>query len=170
MEQSDLLKFVIDALERLRIRYAIVGSIATGVWGESRFTQDIDILIELSAEQIQPLCKAFPTSDFYFNEGAARDAVARQGQFYVISPASGNKIDFMIAGRSPWTKSQFDRRKSVQIFPGHNAIVAAPEDVIIGRLVYFHAGGSDKHLRDITSILDISRGLVDYAYVAAHAQ
>ncbi len=36
MEQPDLLKFVIQALERLKIPYAIAGSFASGVWGDSR--------------------------------------------------------------------------------------------------------------------------------------
>jgi hypothetical protein len=39
--------------------------------------------------------------------------------------------------------------------------VAAPEDVIIGKLWYFSEGGGDRHLRDITGILRISAEEVD---------
>jgi hypothetical protein len=170
VEQSELLKHAVDVLERLEISYAIVGSFASSVWGESRFTQDIDILIRLPANLVKALCDAFPPTDFYVSEPAAHEAVSRYGQFNVIHPASGNKIDFMIAGESDWTTSQLARHKIVQFFPGQNAAVAAPEDVIIGKLIYFHEGGSDKHLRDIIGILEFSGDLVDRDYIADFAE
>jgi predicted nucleotidyltransferase len=42
-------------LDQLGIPYALVGSFASGVWGESRFTQDIDILVDLKPAQVEPL-------------------------------------------------------------------------------------------------------------------
>jgi hypothetical protein len=170
VEQSDVLRFAVNALERLGIRYAVVGSFASGVWGESRFTQDVDILIEIAAGQVKSLCDAFPDKDFYVSETAAREASARHSQFNVIHPASGNKIDFMIAGPSAWTKAQLERRKVVELFPGQSAAIAAPEDVIIGKLVYYREGQSDKHLRDITGILTFSSDIVDRSYIAIIAK
>lgn len=169
MEQPELLKFALQVLERLRIPYAIVGSFASGVWGESRFTQDIDILIELTAHAVPSLCEAFPESDFYVSQTAANEAVAHSGQFNVIHPASGTKIDFMIAGSSPWVRAQLERRKRIPFFPDRDGAVAAAEDVILGKLVYYRDGGSDKHLRDITGILKFSNDLVDREYVARFA-
>lgn len=169
VEQTDLLKFAIEALERLSVPYALVGSFASGVWGESRFTQDIDLLVELRAEQVSLLCRAFPETDFYVSEAAAKDAVARHGQFNVIHPASGNKIDFMIAGQTPWAAAQLGRSKRVALLCDQEVSVAAPEDVILGKLIYYRDGGSDKHLRDITGILKISDALVDRNYVAGFA-
>ncbi len=57
----------------------------------------------------------------------------------------------------------------MQLFPDQVAAVAAPEDVIIGKLVYYREGGSDKHLRDITGMLEFSNDLIDYGYVAEFA-
>lgn len=166
MDQAELLRYTVLALDRLGIPYAIVGSFASGIWGEPRFTQDIDILIQLSVEQVKQLCNEFPCSDFYVSESAAQAAVIQPGQFNVIHPASGNKIDFMIAGNDVWSTQQLNRRKQLQVFADHTASVAAPEDVILGKLVYYHEGGSDKHLRDIAGILQISGNLVDRDYVA----
>ena len=144
-------------LEQLEIPYAIVGSFASGVWGESRFTQDIDILVELKPHDVPSLCAAFPSKDFYVSESAANEAVARHGQFKVIHPTSGNKIDFMVAGSSTWVQAQLQRCKRIPFFPDQDGAVAAAEDVILGKLVYYHEGGSDKHLRDIAGILEIQR-------------
>jgi hypothetical protein len=103
------------------------------------------------------------------SEFAAHEAVAGHGQFNIIHPASGNKIDFMIAGVNDWAASQIARRRRVPIFAHQDAFVAAPEDVIIGKLIYYREGGSDKHLRDIAGILEFSNDLVDRDYIANFA-
>ncbi len=44
MEQIDLLRHAVEALERMSVPYVVVGSFASIACGESRFTQDIDIV------------------------------------------------------------------------------------------------------------------------------
>jgi hypothetical protein len=170
VEQTDLLKHAIQALQRLGISHAIVGSFASGAWGESRFTQDIDIVVDLNSQQARELCQAFPSDEFYVSESAAQEAVRQQTQFNVIHPGSGNKIDFMIVGDTAWAVAQLQRSRSVRLFPDVDAQFAAPEDVILGKLIYFKDGGSDKHLRDIAGILKISDEMVDRDYITKHAR
>jgi hypothetical protein len=170
VEQSDLLKLTIEKLRQLEIRYAIVGSFASGIWGESRLTQDIDIVVDLKPQQVVSICNAFPDPEFYVSRTAAEEAVAHSGQFNVINPSSGNKIDFMVAGHTKWVLAQLDRSKQLAIFPDQVANVAAPEDVILGKLIYYREGGSEKHLRDITGILKFSGAMIDRAYLNEFAQ
>lgn len=165
MRQIELLRLAIDVLNRLEIRYAIVGSFASGAWGEPRMTRDIDIVIELTASKVNPLCAAFPEDSFYVSRAAIEEAVAHGSQFNVIHPASGNKIDFMIAGGG-WPASQLARRREFLFEDNTTAFIAAPEDVILGKLVYYRAGESEKHLRDITGILMVSGGQLDHEYIA----
>lgn len=42
MNQTDIFGFVIDVLNKLKIQYMIVGSIASVVYGKPRLTYDID--------------------------------------------------------------------------------------------------------------------------------
>jgi hypothetical protein len=91
--------------------------------------------------------------------------VLGNGQFNVIHPASGNKIDFVMARDDAWGRSQLARRIRKPILPDREAFVAAPEDVIIGKLWYYHEGESEKHLRDIASMLRVSGDEIDLAYV-----
>jgi hypothetical protein len=170
VEQSDLLKLTIGNLQRLSVPYAIVGSFASSIWGESRLTQDIDIVVDLKSLHVPLICDAFPDPEFYVSRAAALDAVARSGQFNVINPSSGNKIDFMVAGQTAWVLAQLQRSKQLSIFPDQVANVAAPEDVILGKLVYYREGGSEKHLRDITGMLTFSGDMIDRAYVDRFAQ
>lgn len=170
MEQSDLLAFAVDVLERLGITYMLVGSLASGTYGEPRLTQDIDIVIDATPPQIRSLCSAFDPGEFYVSTEAALQALRLPaGQFNVIDPTSGNKIDFMIARTDPWGREQIARRHREQILPGKSGYTARPEDVIIGKMLYYEDGGSEKHLRDITGILKVSGDRVDREYVESWA-
>lgn len=169
MEQTDLLRYAVESLEQLNLRYAVVGSFASSVYGEPRFTQDIDIVFELPASQIARFCQHFPGPEFYLSEVAVREAVQRHTQFNVIHPSSGNKIDFILNRQDAWGRGQIARRQAVELFPDRRGFLASPEDVILGKMLYFREGGSEKHLRDITGILRIRGELVDRKYVVDFA-
>ena len=165
MEQHELLRRVVEILEEQEITYALVGSLASGVYGEPRLTQDIDIVVELQHSQVRRLCDAFPAPEYYVSEKAAREAVSVAGQFNVIHPTSGNKIDFMIARRDAWGRTQMHRRRREQILPDRPGYAAAPEDVILGKLWYYQEGGSEKHFRDIGAMLQVSGDEIDTEYI-----
>jgi len=109
MEQAELLRFALHVLERLEIPYALVGSYGSSIFGEARFTRDIDILIELAESKVSAFCAAFPAADFYFSEAAVRNAVRGRFQFNLLHPASGNKVDFIITRKDPWGRSPVSR-------------------------------------------------------------
>jgi hypothetical protein len=75
MEQLDLLRYVTAVIEDLGLRYFVTGSTATIFYGEPRFTNDIDVVVELSEPRIADFCRRFPQDDFYISEPAAREAV-----------------------------------------------------------------------------------------------
>jgi len=156
VEQVDLLRLAVEVLERQGIDYMLVGSIASGAYGEPRLTQDIDIVVDLRPDQVNSLCSAFPAPEFYVSEDAARQAVRDRRSFNVIHPATANKIDFMVARDDAWGREQFARRRRIQILPEQEGFAACPEDVILGKLLYYAEGGSEKHLRDIAGIINIS--------------
>ena len=170
MDQAELLRQTIEVLESQGIRYLIVGSLASMVYGEPRFTRDIDIVIDVTAEQIPGLCAAFPDEEYYVNRDTAQQAAKEGGQFNVIHPASGNKIDFIIARCDAWGRQQVERRRRVLIFPGVVGYAGSPEDVILGKMWYYQLGQSQKHLRDVASMLQVSGDQVDRAYVAQWAE
>ncbi len=166
MEQDELLRFAVEALHHLRLRYLVTGSIATVLYGEPRFTNDIDLVVILGADRIQDLCRSFPQPEFYVSPESVRQAVERRGQFNIIHPASGLKLDIMVPAETPFNRERFERARQVRLLPDLDVSVAAPEDVIIKKMEYYLAGGSDKHLRDIAGILKVSPDQVDRTYIA----
>ncbi|MCA9312032.1 MAG: hypothetical protein KDA21_12545 [Phycisphaerales bacterium] len=157
-------------LEALGIPYFTTGSMASTLYGEPRFTNDVDVVIRLPAGDVMPLCAAFPGPEFYVSPEAARDAARHATQFNVIHPGSGLKVDFMVAEETEFNRSRFQRVRPVVIAPGVTVNFASPEDVILRKLQYFQEGGSEKHLRDIRGILRLCEPPIDDAYVRVWAR
>jgi hypothetical protein len=169
MEQSDLLRYVVERFERLGIRYFVTGSVVTVFYGEPRFTHDVDIVATLNPAEVARFCREFPSPDFYVNEEAACQAAAACGQFNIIHPASGLKIDVIIPADTAFNRSRFARATRVSPAPDYQASFASPEDMIIKKMESYREGGSEKHLRDITGVLKVSGHQIDRAYIAQWA-
>jgi hypothetical protein len=165
MEQLDILRHAVEALERMKVPYVIVGSIASIAYGESRFTQDIDIIAAFEMKHVEEVLTSFPPDEFYWSESAIRDAIRTSFQFNVIHPSSGNKIDFILPRGDQWASIQMGRGRPVRLFSDRDVMIAAPEDVILGKLWYFAEGGGDRHLRDIAGILRVTGDGVNRAEV-----
>ncbi len=149
MEQSDFLAYLIEVFDRLELKYFIAGSVATSYYGEPRFTNDIDAIVELNEEDVRRFCQSFPSEEYYLSEQAVRSAVASQRQFNIIHPASGLKADIFILDKTDLEQSRFQRRERHELDSGLSAWFAQPEDVILKKLVYYEEGNSEKHIRDI---------------------
>jgi hypothetical protein len=164
MDLFELLQKIIRVFENLSIPYLVTGSVASMAYGEPRLTNDIDIVADIRLSHIPGLLAAFPQEDYYIDEEMIRDAIYRIGQFNIIHPASGLKIDVIIKQDIPFDQSRFERIR--KIYPGdYSADFASPEDVIIKKLEYYKLGGSEKHLRDIAGIFKISGEIIDKEYI-----
>lgn len=91
-------------------------------------------------------------------------------QFKIIHPTSGFKIDVMIPKDEAFNASRIARRRRLPVIGERSAWFAAPEDVILKKLQYYREGASDKHLRDIGSMLKVSGGEMDFAYLERWAR
>jgi hypothetical protein len=165
MEQSELLRFVVSVLERLKLAYFVTGSTVTIFYGEPRFTNDIDVVVELSLDAVEEFCRQFPEDAFYVSRTAASDAVRRCAQFNIIQPHSGLKVDVIIPQPSAFNRSRFARARRVQAGEGWDASFSSPEDAILKKMEFYRDGGSDKHLRDIAGVLKTSGAEIDRTYI-----
>jgi hypothetical protein len=161
LEQIELLRYVIQSLDQLGIPHMLVGSFASIAYGEPRFTNDIDFVIDLTPAQIPAFCQMFSDDDFYLSRDSVIEAVKSRFQFNVLHTSSGNKIDFILSRTDAWGQEQLKQRRRVAVLPGVMGYVARPEDVILGKLWYYSEGGSEKHLRDIAGMLKVSGESID---------
>ncbi|MFB3892933.1 MAG: hypothetical protein ACE15C_13020 [Phycisphaerae bacterium] len=170
LEHEDILRRVADVMDELQITYMVVGSVASSVYGEPRSTQDVDIVADLRYGDIPRLCEKFPEPEYYMSPEAAGQAIRLGGQFKIICPTTGEKIDVMVVRQDAWGLNQISRRRPVRVLEDRDVYLAAPEDVIIAKMLYYREGQSDKHLRDIAGILKVSGDEVDRAYIDRWAE
>ena len=165
MELFEVLQKIIGVFEKLSIPYLVTGSVASMAYGEPRLTNDIDVVADIKLSHIPGLVADFPKEEYYIDEEMIQEAIGRVGQFNIIHPASGLKVDVIIKRDTPFDQSRFER--SGKRYPGpYPADFASPEDLIIKKMEYYKLGGSEKHLRDIAGILKISRESIDRAYIS----
>lgn len=169
MEQAELLKFIVDAFERCNVCFAVTGSHASMAYGENRFTNDIDIITQMTLSQLPAFLAQFPYDDFYVNDVAAADAVNRGGQFNIIHQRTSQKIDVYVPREPDWP-DHFPSRVQMPVNPQFSTWFISPSDLILRKMKFYEEGGSDKHLRDIASMLVISGDLVDFGYVDSWAK
>lgn len=165
MEPDDLLRVVASTCESLAIPYFITGSTATIVYGEPRFTNDIDTVVELSATKARAFCDFFDRNEFYLSETAVLSAIKNHSQFNLIHPGSGLKVDFMVAAETDFNRSRMSRARNLSVLDGRTIKFASPEDAILMKLKYYQEGQSEKHIRDILSVLKIQDKRIDYQYL-----
>lgn len=148
---------------RAGIRYVIAGSIAATFYGEARLTYDVDFIAFLNGSDVQRLPELFPSPEFYvppleaINLEIARE---RGGHFNIIHTNTGYKADVYPVGRDELNVWSFRNKRPIQ-FGGETVMFAPPESVIVSKLEYYREGGSEKHLRDIHSMLTMSGDKLD---------
>jgi hypothetical protein len=167
--EVDLVRKVVLAFESVAAPYFITGGMAAIAYGEPRFTNDLDVVADLNQSMIAPFAAQFPDSEYYLSSAAIQEAVRRRSQFNILHSTSGLKVDVMVAPDNEYNRQRFARRRPIDLGET-TANFAAPEDVILKKLEYFQIGGSEKHLRDIASMLAISGDLIDRADISAWAE
>jgi hypothetical protein len=165
MPEPDLIELFVHPLEHCGIRYLISGSVAAMLYGEPRVTHDVDLIVFFRSDDILRLSRLYPAPEFYLPSAdviTAEMAREARGHFNIIHPESGLKADFYLAKRDELHAWAFRNMKSYPV-AGKIIRLAPPEYVIVRKLEYFREGGSEKHLRDIRSMLAISEGQIDRA-------
>ena len=158
MQVPDLVHLFTGPLEEVGISYMVTGGVAAVVYGDPRFTRDIDVVLELDESEIGKLEVAFGGGAFYVPplEALQREATRlRGGHFNIIHRDTALRADVYLLDDEPLHQWGFERRKPIPV--GRATMWIAPiEYVILRKLQYFRDSGSDRHLRDIAHMCRIS--------------
>lgn len=166
LQPHELMQAVAEFCETNAVPYRVVGSMASMLYGEPRFTNDVDIVAELLPEHVPVLAAAFPPPEYYLSESAVRDAIERRFQFNILHPASGLKADIIVPPDTDFSRSEASRVRRIRSEGEFAVWFGSPEDVILKKLEFFREGGSEKHLRDIVGILKVQSEEIELAYLA----
>jgi len=111
------------------------------------------------------LPEIFPPGDFYLPPTeaiAAEVARERHGHFNIIHMNTSFKADVYPTGRDEFNAWAFRNQRPI-VFENERLVLAPPEYVIVRKLEYYREGGSEKHLRDIRAMLNVSGAQINRA-------
>ena len=159
-----LLEDVVALLSAIGIPHMVVGSFASMVHGEPRTTQDLDVVIDPTAEQLDQLLQQLPAERYYVDTDVARDARRRRSMFNVIDMATGWKLDLIVRKARPFSVEELRRRVKATM-QGVLVDTATAEDTIIAKLEWAKAGSSERQLEDVAGILRVRGESLDRGYI-----
>jgi len=148
---------VVQTLECLQVPYVIIGAFAGTVYGVTRVTFDVDIVVDLAEKHIQALAASYPPPRFYADPEQMRNSIQFGIMFNIIDTSEARKVDLIPTTMKPGYGFALKRRirREIPVSPESSiaAWFARPEDVIVGKLMAWQEGGSFKHETDIRDIL-----------------
>lgn len=154
---------VIDNLsgqfKKSKVRYALIGGFALGVWGINRSTVDIDILVDRDdMEKVDKIMTSLGYKCQYHTENVTQ---------YVSPLKVFGEIDFLHAFRKASLK-MLDRAENKKIFDGVIAIkVLKPEDIIGLKIQAMANNPSRKtsELADIEALIEAHKDKLNWKII-----
>jgi hypothetical protein len=163
---------LINAFKAVGIDYVVVGSVASSVHGDYRTSADIDVVADISKEQVRPLVNAL-RDDFYLDDLSVSKAIAQGRSFNVIHLAGIFKVDVFLPA-SDLSKQQLARREvhSIDADGSHEVWIATAEDTILAKLHWYRLGEevSELQWRDVKGILGTQGSALDFDYLRLWAE
>jgi hypothetical protein len=141
----------------------IAGGVAAILYGEPRLTQDIDLVVAMSASDAGRFAAQFPDTQFYcpptevIAEEATRDAF---GHFNVLHLESDARADVYLVGNDALSRHGLLTKRTVRL-SGLVVPIASPEQVILQKLRFRQHGASERHLRDVRAMLRVMGDAID---------
>ena len=189
---------ILRTLENMSAPYMVIGAFAPHtardfashtardfaaiVYGSTRTTYDIDIVVNLDEEHLQALADAYSPPRYYADPVQMRDSIRLGIMFNIVDTSRGEKADLVPVTMNSRYQQAFQRRvrQAVELPDGEPFEIwcARVEDVIVGKLMAWAEGGSRKHETDIYEMMafyylgiDRQQGApFDQAYVDAQAE
>lgn len=165
-EQNDILGDFTKRLNKIGVEHMLVGSMALVHYAIPRATVDIDIVVEISEENINDFIAEFE-NDYYIPINRAKQAARQKGMFNLLSNQTILKIDCMVLKESEFDKNAFARRRKVDYTGEFDVWIISREDLILSKLNWAKKNESERQMLDVASIV---RNGYDVEYVEEWAR
>jgi len=159
----DFLKRIFKALNKADIPYMLSGSIGSSFHGRPRATNDADIVIAPSQEQINAFVESLG-KDYYVSLDAVQNAYKNNSMFNVIDIKTGWKADFIFRKKRAFSSEEFQRRRSVNLV-GLDIWIVSPEDTILSKLEWSKNHESKQQFSDALGVAIVQWTTLDKEYL-----
>ena len=135
----------------------IIGAFAGTMFGITRMTHDIDIVVDLQETHILALAAQYPLPRYYADPYQMRNAHEIGSKFNIIDTEEGERADLLPITAVPRYQIAFAHRIRHPLELNQNQYLsvwsARPEDIILGKLMAWEEGRARRHETDIFEIL-----------------
>ncbi|MBC8063902.1 MAG: nucleotidyl transferase AbiEii/AbiGii toxin family protein [Chlorobia bacterium] len=174
MTPIEILAQVSPLLQKANIQFWVGGSVASSVWSEPRYTNDIDVAVMASSLN-EELLRRELLPKFYIGPTEISEAFADRGEypsFQILDTEEAFKFDMFVVRDSEYSHEELERAKWVEIQPGVKAPIASPEDIVLHKIRWFVSGGkvSDRQWNDLVKVIENQLGSLDNQYMIRWAR
>jgi len=153
-QTAGLVEFV-QKLDSIEIPYLIGGSLAAGIWGNSRKTNDVDVEVWLEHVSISHIFESLK-SRYMCSFQEIQDAMTATyefGNFQVFDIERSLKYDCFVQGRFKMDKEALERAQIVKM-GNYDVQFACAERILVQKLRWYTLGNrmSERQWRDIEGI------------------
>jgi hypothetical protein len=146
-------------LASANIPYLVGGSVAAGMWGHPRQTNDVDVEVWIDTDSATRFLAAFEERYVVFKD-AFRAAIFGSepfASFQVLDTELVLKFDCFVQGKSPMDAEAHGLARTLDV--GGTAVrFACPEHILIQKLRWYELGhrSSERQWRDIQGIVRVT--------------
>jgi hypothetical protein len=161
-----LLKQLAAMFTARQVPFALTGGLISVFYGEPRYTQDIDLVVDPEAfqDQFEPLIGEFERLGYMVNRAVVRDALERGRAFQLLHERELLKVDIYPRELVP---GELARAQSVEVFRGWTIPIISGADLLLSKLVWI-SKGSHKSRRDARKVMHrLSPAAREQAYAFA---
>jgi hypothetical protein len=144
------LKKIVGVFEEEDIPYMIVGGFAVSFYNRGRTTLDIDVVVQVYPNQLEKIVRHFP--DWLWQLDMYKSSAEQGRVFNITDFDSGLKYDILVYQDSDYNWTAFERRRKVD-YLGIQCYIASPEDLIIGKLIWYNISKSEKQWGDLNFLI-----------------
>lgn len=166
--QNEFLCIIIEAIEACRIPYMLSGSMCSGFHGQPRATNDADLVIDPTKDQLLAFIDSLGP-DYYVSREGALESLKNHSMFNVIDIQASWKADLIIRKDRAFSEQEFSRRTRVDLM-GMNLFIVSPEDSILSKLEWSKGRKSQAQFNDALSVLEVQWDRLDFEYLGKWAR
>jgi hypothetical protein len=163
LSQNEFLQNMVEKLQQAGIDYVICGSMAASFYGITRSTQDTDIIINPTEEQLTNFLNLLGNT-YYVRKDTALEALKHEGMFNIIEIENACKADLIIKKRSAFSEEVFQRKRKEKLL-GKDLYILSPEDSILSKLLWAKQSRSELQYNDVMKVLEARAGSLDVKYL-----
>jgi hypothetical protein len=168
MTQDEFLLQMAQLVELAGIPFMVVGSHSSAFHGHPRTTNDVDIVVDPTSEQLDHFLARLG-EDYYVSREAAHEALRNRSMFNIIHRDSGWQVYLIVRKQRPFSVKEFGRRQQ-QTWHGRSLPIATAEDVILTKLEWDRITPSERQVRDATTVAAVQGDRLDRDYLRKWAK